>query len=149
MKRATKVTPSALSAHPLSVQQSGPHRSAKPAQHTTHKRTAKQPAPHTPPANNHGAETKKPHPSLPYFRARRTTSHRLAEPAQHPTRQRTPQQSRAEQNPAPARAALLFASRAPGLYTYSAQAPILHRCLGPAWPLAGFPSPGSPQHAFP
>ncbi|KAK7457599.1 hypothetical protein Landi51_01732 [Colletotrichum acutatum] len=30
----------------------------RPAQHTTHKRTAKQPAPHTPPANNHGAETK-------------------------------------------------------------------------------------------
>ncbi|KAK1475459.1 hypothetical protein CABS01_03736, partial [Colletotrichum abscissum] len=52
---ASARTPSALSAHPLP---SSPHRSAKPAQHTTHKPTAKQPAPHTPPANNHGAETK-------------------------------------------------------------------------------------------
>ncbi|KAK1482240.1 hypothetical protein CCUS01_15810 [Colletotrichum cuscutae] len=47
------------------------------------------------------------------------------------------------------RAALLFASRDPGLYTYSAQAPIVNRGLGPAWPLAGFPSPGPSQHAFP
>lgn len=47
------------------------------------------------------------------------------------------------------RAALLFASRDPGLYTYSAQATIVHHGLGPAWPLAGFPSPGPSQHAFP
>ncbi|KAG7053484.1 hypothetical protein JMJ77_0000572, partial [Colletotrichum scovillei] len=126
---------------------SSPHRSAKPAQHTTHKRTAKQPAPHTPPANNHGAETKN-----------LTRRCRTSVPDEPPLivlrnlRSIPPgsaRRSRAEQSPArPPRCSSLRVPGPRSLYLFGPG----HNCSSRSWPCVAscrFPVSGSLSTRFP